>query len=85
MLNLTPMRKPTTPFPHSSPRGRRAIGWEHVNIGDLSQKAGVSYTNTCEILRGSIRPSVSSAQKLAYALGLTIDQFLRKIDRTKIA
>lgn len=90
MLNLIPMAKrsatpstPPAPFPHSSPRGRRAIGWENLNIGDLARKADVSYTNTCEILSGKRMPSVPSAQKLAEAMGLRVDEFLKLIAKMR--
>lgn len=55
-----------------------------MDVRALAVKAGMNYTSVSLILRGRRSPRMSSAAKLARAMGVPIDRLMRLIEQSVI-
>lgn len=68
---------------HSDQRGRRCSALPDLNLGKIAEAAGISIGYLSKLLRGIGNPSIPTARKIAEAMGLTLADFLLRIDGEK--
>ena len=60
-------------FRHVDPRGQRSRLVPAVNQSELARRLGVGRAQVNKLLMGRARPTLGTLEKLALALGVTLD------------
>ena len=81
---LRPNPSPATP---ANRLGRKPLGlWPHVSRKLLAQAVGTASETVVRVLNGSVDPTLALAQRMARALGMTMERFtagLESVRRTR--
>lgn len=51
----------------------------------LAEKTGISKSHASLVLRGKRQPSITVCQRMAKALGVSVDEFLRQTSQKRVA
>jgi len=80
---LRPAPSPATP---ANRLGRKPLGlWPHVSRKLLAEAVGTASETVVRVLNGSVDPTLALAQRMAGALGMTMERFTAGLDGVRRA
>ena len=80
---LRPAPSPATP---ANRLGRKPLGlWPHVSRKLLAEAVGTASETVVRVLNGSVDPTLALAQRMAAALGMTMERFTAGLDGVRRA
>ena len=70
-------------YQHESIRGARLPGWEDLNCTVLAADVGIGTQHARQVLTGRSRAAIWVYQRVARCLCITVDELLKKVDRSR--